>query len=388
MHHGVTVSGRGVPSRVAVYHGDQGCTILARGDTAIHFTPVRVPRVPPSRPTAPWPAGEANALQMPPGVDVRALDAALDWAMSRSEHDTRALVVVYRGQIIGERYAVGWTGRTPQIGWSEGKTILGALVGILAGQGVIQVDEVAPIPEWHQRGDPRAVIRIRDLLHMSSGLDFLYAPVIGPAAFTRENKHLRVYSDGLDVFSLAIDINSVAPPGTRWSYQNSDPLALTRIMQDVVTARHEDNLTYPQRVLFDRIGVRSAVLETDAWGHFILNGFDYMSARDWARFGLLLLHDGVWNGKRVLPAGWVKFLTTPAPAAPRQIYGGLLWLNRSGELEGVPRDAYWSDGAMGQYTLIIPSRDVVLVRLGPDPGTPRPYLAETARRVLGALPRQ
>jgi CubicO group peptidase (beta-lactamase class C family) len=185
---------------------------------------------------------------------------------------------------------------------------------------------------------------------MSSGLDFFYAPKIGPEAFTRDNKHLRVY------------------------------------IESAVTARHESYLAFPQRALFDEIGIRSAVLETDAWGHFILNGFDYLSARDWARFGLLHLRDGVWNGKRILPPGWVKLVTTPAPAAPRQLYGGMFWLNRSEELEGVPRDAYWADGAMGQYTLVVPSRDVVIVRLGPDPGVPRPFLAEIGRRVLSGLP--
>jgi CubicO group peptidase (beta-lactamase class C family) len=385
LRHAVTVSAPGIAPRVATYNGDQGCSILPRGERAVHFTPVPVRRNLPDASTLAWPMGEANAAASFPEVNQRALDAALDWTMAQTEHRTRALVVVYRGKIVGERYAPGWTKDTPQIGWSQGKSITAALVGILVGQGAITLDVPAPIAEWRRAGDPRREITVRHLLNMSSGLDFLYAPVIGPAAFTLSNKHLRVYSDGLDVFAFAIGNPLIARPNTRWSYQNSDPLALGKIIDSAVTARRESYLAFPQRSLFDRIGIRSAVLETDAWGHFILSGFDYMSARDWARFGLLHLLDGVWNGQRILPEGWVKFVTTPAPAAPNQVYGGLFWLNRRGELPGIPHDAYWCDGAMGQYTLVIPSRDLVIVRLGPSPGAARPFLADIGRRILAAI---
>lgn len=386
VHRAVTVRAPGATPRVAIFNGDQGCSILSRGERAIHFKPVRVTPKLADAATQPWPTGDAGAVASFPEINRRALDAALDWTMAQKDHNTRALVVVYRGQIVGERYAAGWTKDTPQISWSEGKSVVGALIGVLVGRGDIKVDAPAPIAEWHGHGDPRAKISVHDLLNMSSGLDFLYAQKIGPDAFTRDNKHLRVYSDAVDVFSYAINNPLAARPGTRWSYQNSDPLVLGKIIESAVTARHESYLTFPQRALFDEIGIRSAVLETDAWGHFILNGFDYLSARDWARFGLLHLRDGVWNGKRILPAGWVKFVTTPAPAAPQQLYGGMFWLNRSEELKGIPRDAYWADGAMGQYTLIIPTRDVVIVRLGPSSDVPRPFLAEIGRRVLAGLP--
>jgi CubicO group peptidase (beta-lactamase class C family) len=386
VRHAVTVRGNGFPPRTAQYHGDQGCSILPRGDTAIHFTPVHVTRHLPDAARQRWPMGDAGATASFADVNRDVLDAALDWGMAQTEHNTRAIVVLYRGKIVGERYAPGWTKDTPQISWSEGKSITAALVGILVGRGALNVDDVAPIAEWHGNGDPRAAIRVRHLLNMSSGLDFLYPNVMGPEAYTRENKHLRVYFEGLNVFEHAINNPLKTAPNAEWRYQNSDPLTLGKIIKDKLAARHESYLTFPQRTLFDRVGIRSAVLETDAWGNFILSGFDYLSARDWARFGLLHLHGGVWNGQRILPEGWTTFVSTPAPAAPQQVYGGLFWLNRGGALDGVPRDAYWADGAMGQYTLIIPSRDVVIVRLGPSPENPRPYLAEVARRVLAALP--
>lgn len=386
VRHRVTVTAPGAAARTAVYTGDQGCAILPHGDTALHFRPVPVVRRLPDPRSQDWPMGDRNASASFPDVDAGALRAALDWALAQSEHRTRAIVVLFRGKIVAERYAPGWNGDTPQIGWSQGKSVTAALLGVLVAQGAIDVNDTAPIPEWHGRGDARAGLRVRDLMHMSSGLDFLYATNFGPAAFTRENKHLRVYSDGLDVFAFAVNNRLAFAPGTHWSYQNSDPLALGRIIRDRVVARRERYLAFPQRALFDRIGVRSAVLETDAWGNFILSGYDYMSARDWARFGLLHLRNGAWDGDQILPRDWTTFVTTPAPAAARESYGALFWLNRGGELEGIPRDAYWADGAMGQYTLIIPSRDVVLVRIGPSGGAPRPYLAALARRVLAALP--
>jgi len=122
------------------------------------------------------------------------------------------------------------------------------------------------------------------------------------------------------------------------------------------------------------------------WGNFIMSGFDFLSARDWARFGLLHLHDGMWEGQRILPEGWTKFVATPAPADPSYGYGGMFWINRGRAWAGVPDDAYRADGAMGQYTMIIPSRDVVIVRMGPSPGNSSRYFAELAKRLLESLP--
>ena len=227
---------------------------------------------------------------------------------------------------------------------------------------------------------------MRDLLNMSSGLDFLNLGADDELSMTHANEHYRIYFEGIDVFEHAIDQPMDAAPGTIFRYRNSDPLTLTRVVRQAAEARGDEWLTYAQRLLFDRIGARDYVLETDAWGNFIITGYDYGSAWDWSRFGLLHLWDGVWptpdgGTDRILPAGWVDFVRTPAPGAERRNYGGLFWLNRGGTLPDAPEDTYWALGAMGQYTVIVPSHDLVVVRLGPSPGGHESYMS----RIIGQL---
>ncbi|MGH9141116.1 MAG: serine hydrolase domain-containing protein [Vicinamibacterales bacterium] len=386
--HTVTVSSPGQSPRTARFNGDQGCSIMPRGETALHFTPTPVPRTLPDAATQAWPTGDMGATSpLPAGVDTAAVQAALDWGMAQTRHNTRAIVAIYHGRIIGERYAPGWTKDTPQISWSEGKSITAALFGILVGQGRLNVDDYAPVKEWRVPNDPRGQIRMRDLLHMSSGLDFANLGLAGPESYTRANKHMRVYFDGMNVFEHSVNNPQEIPPNTQWRYRNSDPLTVGKIVRDTVEAHGGSYLTFPQRELFDPIGARHVTLETDAWGNFIMTGFDYLSARDWARFGLLHLQDGVWQGKRILPDGWVRFISTPAPADKSRGYGGLFWLNRGGAWKGVPEDAYMSSGHMGQYTMVIPSREVVVVRMGPSPGGSQGYMSELVARILNGLPK-
>jgi len=383
----VTVTAPGAPPRTAKYNDDQGTTILPPGEKDVYYKPVPVPRGLPDAATQPWPNGDVGATEpIPDGVDAEAVAAALDWAMEQKKQNTRAFVVAYRGKIIGERYAPGWTKDTPQIGWSQGKSITAALVGVLVQRGLLKLDQPAPVKEWQADGDPRRQILVRDLLRMSSGLDFINLGLGGPPAFTTKNEHMRVYFDSLNVFEHAVNQPLEIPPNTQCRYRNSDPLTLGKIIRDTVEAQGEEYLTFPQRALFDRIGARNYVLETDAWGNFILSGYDYGSARDWVRFGLLHLWDGVWQGERILPEGWTEFISTPAPADPTEKYGGLFWLNRPSTMDQVPKDAYWSAGFMGQVTLVIPSRDLVVVRMGPSPGGFYPYLNEVVGRILAALP--
>ncbi|WP_197440602.1 serine hydrolase domain-containing protein [Polystyrenella longa] len=384
--HLVTVTAPGAPPRSARYTGDQGSSILPPGTEDVFFDPVKVPRHIPDAADLPWPMGDAGARESVAGVDYEAVEDALDWAMEQKEQNTRAFVVAYQGKIIGERYAPGWTKETPQISWSQGKSITSTLIGILIQRGLIELDQPAPIKEWQNADDPRRQIRIRDLIQMSSGLDFSNLGFKGSKTLISSNDHMRVYFDSLNVLEHAVNHPLEVPPGTRYSYLNSDPLSLGRIIRDVVEEQGEDYLTFPQRALFDRIGIRSAVLETDAWGNFILSGYDYLSARDWIRFGLLYLNDGVWQGERILPEGWAKFAATPAPADDKQNYGGMFWLNLPERMKHVPKDAYWAAGFMGQVTIIIPSRDLVVVRMGPSPVNVYPYLDEVIGPILDALP--
>jgi CubicO group peptidase (beta-lactamase class C family) len=375
-----------VPARKARYQGDQGCTILPVGFEEVFFEPLDVVSNLPDPATQQWPLGDVNAHGTFVGVDQLALDAALNWAMLQDDQNTRALVIAYRGKIIGERYAEGFGKNTPQLSWSQGKSITAALVGVLAEQGEIDLDEPAPVIEWQGPDDPRKGIKVRDLLNMSSGLDFHNYDDGGRIdAWSASNEHSRIYFDGINVFELAINQPLDISPGTQFRYRNSDPLALGKIVREKVEARGERYLHFPQTALFDRIGARNFVLETDAWGNFIMTGYDYGSAWDWVRFGLLFLWDGVFEGDRVLAEDWVKFVRTPAPGDPTRNYGGLFWLNRSSAMDRVPEDAFWSSGYMGQRTVIIPSADMVVVRLGPSSHGSQDYMNELIGQVLDAI---
>jgi CubicO group peptidase (beta-lactamase class C family) len=379
-----SVWGDGIPRRTARYNGDQGCSILPRGASNVYFQPVPVPRNVPNPATTSWPSGDRDAHGTFPEVDQAGLDRALDWAMAQPQN-TRALVVTYRGKIIGERYAPGFTKNTPQISWSQGKSITAALIGVLVQQGTLDRNDPAPIAAWKGPNDPRRHITVTHLLRMSSGLDFRNYGLDASASWLADNEHFRIYFDAVNVFEHAVHQPMDLAPNEQFRYRNSDPLTLGRIVKETVEARGEEYLTFPQRGLFDRIGARNFLLETDAWGNFILTGYDFGSAWDWTRFGLLHLWNGNWNGDQVLPPDWSEFVSTPAPGDPQRGYGGLFWLNAGGALDRVPADAYWAAGFMGQITMVIPSRGMVVVRLGPSPGGFNPYLNETVGRVVEAV---
>lgn len=376
-------------ARTAQYNGDQGCTLLPNGASQVYFDPIEVPSSLPDPATQPWPTGDLDAVGEFEEVDAEAIEAALEFAFtdtSHGEQNTRGLVVLYRGRIIGERYLEGWGPATPQLSWSMGKSIASALTGALIQQGAFELDDPAPIPEWRRApNDPRADIRIRDLLQMSSGLDFDNFGLTATTPFVASNEHMRIYFDAVDAHAHATDQPLRFEPGSVWRYRNSDPLSLMAIAKSVVEARGEDFLTFPQRALFDRIGMRSMVLETDPWGNFLVTGYDFGSTRDWARFGLLHLWDGVWEGQRILPEGWSEFVSTPASGHPSAGYGGLFWVNRGGAVANLPEDAYWASGFMGQQSIVIPSRDMVIARQGPSPSGFGPYINDVIGRILAAV---
>jgi CubicO group peptidase (beta-lactamase class C family) len=321
-------------------------------------------------------------------VNAEKIDAALDWAFDdaaqRRPQYTRGIVAIHGGRIIAERYATGWGPYTPQISWSMGKSIAATLTGVLVQQGALALDQPAPVAEWQTERDPRRQIRVRDLLNMSSGLDFDNFGLDPDNSYTAANEHFRIYFDAVDVFAHAVNQPLRFEPGTVWRYRNSDPLTLMAIARRIVEERGENFLLFPQRALFDRIGARSMVLETDAWGNFIITGYDFGGTRDWARLGLLYLNDGVWQGERILPEGWATFVASPAPGDPSRGYGGLFWLNR-GAGSRLPADAYWMAGFMGQTTMIIPSKDLVVVRHGPSTGGADAYFEELVVRILDAI---
>jgi CubicO group peptidase (beta-lactamase class C family) len=353
-------------TREAKAYGDQGCVIHQPGKDTVYFTPVPVTTRLGDASKIAWPMGDVlPTTPLPATIDTAKLRAATDAAFADPAGLTAAFVVVHKGRIVAERYANGANKDMQLESWSMGKSITGTLVGILIQRGAFKLEDPAPVPEWHQApNDPRAKIRIMDLMRMSSGLRFSRgSPEDLPGYFD----HDLIYTGALDVFKYVTTREPQFPPNTFGRYRNTDPLTLGMLIRDAVRKRGEPYLTWPQRALFDKIGIRRQTLETDPYGNFILSGFDYGTARNWARLGMLYMNDGVWNGERLLPEGFVKFVSTPAPAWRDSSYGGMVWVNARG-VWNLPRDAFAFRGAGGQDTYVVPSRDLVVVRMGHFPG--------------------
>ena len=360
----LTVAGR--VTREAKRYGDQGCVIHQPGRDSVFFTPVKVTSALPDAATTPWPMGDLLPNEPVPGLDTAAMRRAVDTAFARPEGLTAGVVVVHRGRIVGERYANGAHRDMQLESWSMGKSITGTMIGLLIQQGAFKLDDPAPVAEWRKTpGDARAKITIKDLMRMSSGLRF--------SRGTREDlpgyhDHDLIYTGAIDAFEFSVTREKQFEPNTFGRYRNVDPLTLGLLVKEAVQKRSEDYLTWPQTALFDKIGIRRQVLETDPYGNFLLTGYDYGTPRNWARLGMLYLNDGVWNGERLLPEGWTKFVSTPAPAWADSAYGGMVWVNARGGWP-LPRDAFAFRGAGGQDTYIVPSLSLVVVRMGHFPGS-------------------
>lgn len=349
-------------TKAARHHGDQGCVIDA-DDGEIHFTPVEVPSALPPAEEVDWPLGDRNAgpsAEQRAAVDFDKLDEAIDVLFADPDEQTVAFLAIHRGRIIAEHYRADVRPNMPLESWSMGKSIAATLIGRLIEMGELSLDQRAPIAAW--QGDPKAAITIRNLLNMSSGIEFDRA--FGWKSPVRD--HFYGYEAGADTVAYINAKPLRHEPGTFGIYRNSDPLSLMNILEQKVRARGQNPLTWPQRELFDKIGARRFVIEPDPYGLFLITGYDFGTARDWGRLGLLYLHDGVFNGERLLPEGYAGFVAADAPgwAQDPRSYGGLFWTNTSRGFAALPDDAYYMAGAGGQYTWIVPDYDLVMVRMG------------------------
>jgi CubicO group peptidase (beta-lactamase class C family) len=346
----------------------QGCVTLPLGQDSVFFTPTWVePNLPDAATTA-WPMGDRlPEAPWPSEIDSAAFTAALDTTFGPPDAMTLAVVITYGGRILGERYANGIGIHTPLESWSMGKSITGTLIARLIQKGVYTLDQPAPIPQWQTPGDPRQAIRIIDLMRMSSGIR-IHAP-LDPDYDPSQGypDHLYLYTGGIDSYKWAATRPQQWPPNTVGRYRNTDPVLASYLVRLAAERLGVDYHSFPQRVLFDKIGVRNAIIETDPYGNFLGQGYELVAARDWARLGNLYLQDGVWNGERLLPPGYVRYVQTPAPAwvaDGRPIYGGgFFWVNGDGAMP-IPRDAFSMEGAGGQSATVIPSHNLVVVRIG------------------------
>jgi len=354
--------GWGLFERKAICLGKLG-TVLLSGRSEKTIRPGKTD-IPDSRPenssVLPWPDGDAiseqdlKAYMMKDYIDENRIQRAMDEAFAEPNPKkpirTRALLVVYDGYLIAERYAPGFTRDTPLIGWSMKKSVINALIGILVQQGKLSIYDPAPVPEWQTHGDPRHTITIDQLLRMSSGLKF------------SEGYEGRPFSDSNIMLFLKPDMAAYAarkplraPPDTKWSYSSGTSNILARIIRQSFD-RQEDYYSFPGKHLFGKIGMRHTILEPDASGTYV---HIFATARDWARFGLLYLNDGVWNGERILPHGWVAYSTT---SRLETRYGAQFWLGKY--FDSIPDDLFYALGYQGQVVAMIPSRKLVIVRLG------------------------
>jgi len=396
----VTASVWGIARRKAIYRRGLGATLVSGlSEAEIRGQRVDIASMPAVDPdTVDWPMGDRGAESA--GVDVEGMRAAVGMAFagSGSATGTRAVVVVHKGKIVGERYAAGFDRHMRLAGWSMTKGVMNALVGILVSQGRIDVREPAPVGGW--KGDDRGRISIGDLLHMNSGLSWweLYA---GPG-------------DATKMLFLEADMGAYAErcalrhqPGAVFNYSSGTVNILSDIMRRRIAGNGGGDVEgglagagssgaggkagdggyyrWPYEELFYKIGMYSTVLEPDAGGTFVGSSYCYATARDWARFGLLYLWDGVWEGRRILPEGWVRYTRTGKG------YGALWWLNggeedrgeavgregkgrgaagdgRERRYRGVPEDCFSCEGYEGQYIWVVPSKDLVVVRLAMEHG--------------------
>lgn len=386
----VTASIIGLFERQAVFREGLGCTLVVGGATAteLHRQYQAGPPAKVDLSHNPWPNGDLLP-PLPADVDAQKIAQAVESAFHEPDPSrprrTRAVVVVYDGRLVAERYAPGVSKETPLLGWSMTKSVINALTGILVAGKKLDIKAAAPVPEWRGSNDPRAAITLDHLLRMSSGLKFdeKYFP---PADAT--TMLFNTFSTG----AVAAAMPLLKPPDTWWSYSSGTTNIISRIIRQTVGADSQTDPIFPRQVLFNRIGMRSAVIEMDPSGTWVGSSFMYATARDWARFGLLYLNDGVWGGEPVLPAGWVKYSATPTPASQGK-YGAHFWLNAGTSSQGhnrdypdVPADCYEARGFEGQFVSVIPSRKLVVVRLGQTSHRDSWNQGQFLKKVIEALP--
>lgn len=293
------------------------------------------------------------------------LEAALDRAFAEPSQPpvrrVKAIVIVHDGKVVAERYAPGYGSATPLPGYSLAKSVTSALIGILVRQGKLSVNQPAPVAAWSNPSDPRHAITIDQLLRMTSGL----AIEESDTGFDPVSRMLFLEPD---MAGFALQARLKATPGTRWEYTSGNTLILSRIIRDAVGGRAQDVVEFAQRELFRPLGITTATIEFDSTGTPVGSIYVFASARDWARFGALYLNDGVVDGKRILPEGWVNYSASPTLDTD---YGAGFWTNRGSHGDaadrikaGMPSDAFYGSGNLGQRVVIAPAAGLVIVRFG------------------------
>jgi CubicO group peptidase (beta-lactamase class C family) len=352
-----------MPPRIVVWRPVLGCVQLPIGATedALRFVPqVAANVVRPNLDAQDWPMGDQKATGRLPEEKQKVLDAVVESGFDGNTYGGRTwgIIVAKDGKIVSEHYAMGFDMHQAAQTHSAAKSFASSLVGIATWKYGLDLDRPGALEHWRTPGDPRGAITARHMLHMSSGL---YGEGGG-------SPQADIYAGGATVAGRAVTNILDTMPGTRFLYNPPDTMLLMRAVREVV----KDDQTFwamPFQQLFWKIGMTRTTPASDWNGDFLMSGQTYSTARDFARFGLLYLNGGVWNGERILPEGWTKFVSMPGPVQPAgngPRYGGQFWIY--GGIDGLAADAYSPSGGQGQYAMIIPSHKAVIVRRGFDPG--------------------
>ena len=345
----------GLKERKAIYREGLGATLI--NDDFDVSKPYLVPKRTKLKNNLPFPYGNNEPKDtFFSNVDYTKLNAAVANAFDAKgqiKKRTRSLLVIYKDKIIAEKYDTGFDKNSKILGWSMTKSITSAMFGILEKQRKFDIDAPAPIPEW--KNDNRKSITTSDLLHMNSGLEW-------------EEKYDRI-CDATEMLFQAEDMTrsqlekpAAFKPNTRWNYSSGTTNLLSGILRKQFKT-HQEYLDFWYTDLIDKIGMNSMVIETDMSGNYVGSSYGWATTRDWSKFGLLYLHNGNWNGEQIFNEGWAKYTATPTNTSDGR-YGAHFWLNAGGTFQDVPKDMYFCSGYQGQMILIIPSLDLVVVRMG------------------------
>ena len=322
-----------------------------------------------------WPVGD------PPATVAPALAALLDTTFADPQPETtvqtNTILIVHRGHIVAERYAPGLSATDTQHSWSMAKSMISALFGLLVRDAKLRIEDRAPVAAWQQPGDPRAAITIESLLHMTSGLHFVEDYVDDQISDTIKML-FRPGAPDMGAFASALPLDHA--PDAFFNYSSGTTNILSSIARDVIGGQ-EAYESYLRAELFGPIGMSTAAPKFDVSGSWIASSFCYATARDFARFGLFYLRDGCWNGRRILPEGWVDYCRTPGPADPgpenyNYGYGAQWWLNAD------TFGTFFASGYSGQRLVIVPALDLVIVRLGNTPVVRRIHLVRMLNTII------
>lgn len=363
----VTGSVFGFAKRKTIYRKGIGCTIVndftEAEIKAQRFTIPAAPQI--NADTIAWPYGNKINDTIAVTINKAQLDKTVDYVMNEKTKDgkptyTSAVLVLYDGKIVAEKYARGFDANTVMLGWSMSKSLTAAMVGVLVKQGKLNVDAPAPVPEWNNT--KKQSITLKHVLQQTTGLDFTedYNSYSEVTNMLFNKGDMAAYTAGLPL---------KYEPGTVFNYSSGNSNILSRIIRR--TVGEEAYSGFPYQSLFHKINAYSFLLEPDASGTYIGSSYSYATARDFARFGLLYYNNGKWNGEQILPDNWLAQSITPAAADKRKHYGYQFWVNGLNKNEpaakwypDVPDDMFFCDGYGGQGIYIIPSKKLVVVRLG------------------------